>query len=105
MNTFMAAVTVSQQGGSVTAHSMAGLLAEGLKRCGSESVAEDARGLVLNVVVRSKDLSALVAEVEAEDVFDREVSESKVRIADMPCFVAFDPSTSVGRMRWRQRAV
>jgi hypothetical protein len=81
---------------------MASLLVEGFKRCGPEAVAEDARGLVLNDVVRSKDLSALVAEVEAEDVFDKEVSESEVRIADMLGFVDFDPSTSAGRMRWRQ---
>ena len=34
MNTFMAAVTESQQGGRVTEHSMASLLAEGFKRGG-----------------------------------------------------------------------
>ena len=102
MNAFRAAVTENQQGGRVTEHSMASLLVEGFKRCGSEAVAEDARGLVLNAVVRSKDLGALVAEVEAEGVFDREVSEADVSIADMPGFQDFDPGTSAGRMRWRQ---
>jgi hypothetical protein len=95
MNEFMGAVRESQQGGKVTEHSMASLLAEGFKRCGSEAVAEDARGLVLNAVVRSKDLGALVAEVEAEGVFDREVSEADVRIADMPGCQDFDPGTVV----------
>jgi hypothetical protein len=50
MNEFMGAVRESQQGDKATEHSMDSLLEEGFKRCGSETVAEDVRGLVLNAV-------------------------------------------------------
>ena len=102
MNEFVSAVTAAVPGGRVAQHSIFSLLVEGYKRCGSESVVEDARGLVVNAVARSQDLGALVAEIRSEGVFDREVSEENVKVADMPGFIDFDPGTGAGRMRWRQ---
>ena len=56
MNEFVAAMTAAAPGGRVAEHSVFSLLVEGYKRCGEESVVEDARGLVMNAVVRSQDL-------------------------------------------------
>ena len=43
-----------------------------------------------------------MAEVDKEGVFDREISEAEIRVAETPGFRDFDPSTSVGRECWRQ---
>jgi hypothetical protein len=102
MNEFVSAVTAAVPGGRMAQHSVFSLLVEGYKRCGSESVVEDARGLVVNAVARSRDLGALVAEIRSEGVFDREISEENEKNADMPGFIDFDPGTGAGRMRWRQ---
>jgi len=75
MNEFVSAVTAAVPGGRMAQHSIFSLLVEGYKRCGSESVVEDARGLVVNAVARSQDLGALVAEIRNEGVFDREAQE------------------------------
>jgi hypothetical protein len=99
---FEASAVAGTAGTRFTEHSMASLLLEGFKRCDSEAVLEDARGLMMNAVVRSQELSALISEVRAEGVFDREMSEQDVRVGDLTGFKDFDPSTATGRMRWRQ---
>ena len=91
INEFVSAVTAAVPGGRMAQHSVFSLLVEGYKRCSSESVVEDARGLVVNAVARSQDLGALVAEIRSEGVFDREISEKNERIADMPGIIDFDP--------------
>ena len=99
---FVSSVAAGTPGGRVAEHSMTSLLVEGVKRCGAEGVTEDARGLVMNAVFRSGDLEVLVAEVNKEGVFDREISEAEIKVAEMPGFRDFDPSTDAGRECWRQ---
>ena len=102
---FVSSVAAGTPGGRVAEHSMTSLLVEGVKRCGAEAVTEDARGLVMNAVFRSGDLEVLVAELKwiiEEGVFDREISEAEIKVAEMPGFRDFDPSTAAGRECWRQ---
>ena len=57
---------------------------------------------MMNAVFRSGDLEILVAEVDKEGVFDMEISEAEIKVAEMPGFRDFDPSTAAGRECWRQ---
>ena len=100
VNAFTAAVASGHR--KVDKCSISGLLLEAYSRAESEAVAEDARGLVANAVFRSRELSALEAEVNRSGIFDRELSEGDFRVASLEGFQDFDPATAAGRDRWIQ---
>jgi hypothetical protein len=99
INRFTAAVTA---GNRLTRCSMASLLFEGFGRSTSESVAEDARGLVMEAVQKSRKLNALVSSVKSTGMFDREMSEGDGRVAAFKGFKDFEPNTPAGRRRWEK---
>ena len=76
---------------------MSSLVLEGFGRSQSDAVSEDARGLVMESVVKSRKLEALVSSVKSKGMFDRELSEGDERVASLKGFKDFEPGTTAGR--------
>ena len=99
-------------GGKIDKCSISSLLLEAFCRSGCESVAEDARGIVIDAVSRSRDLDAMLQEVVKTGMFDREAgADDEIRLAELDGFQDFNPATAAGAQgaqesrskRWEKR--
>jgi hypothetical protein len=98
VNRFTASVAA---GNKTTKCSIASLLLEAYSRTRSESVAEDARGIVIDAVSRSRDLEQMLREVRMTGRYNREIgADDDIRVASLRGFKDFDPARAAGRKRW-----
>jgi hypothetical protein len=97
-NRFTASVAA---GSKINKYSITSLLLEAFCRSECESVAEDARGIVIDAVSRSRDLDAMLQEVVETGMFDREAgADDEIRLAELAGFQDFNPAAAAGQKRW-----
>ena len=97
-NKFTASVAA---GSKINKCSISSLLLEAFCRSERESVAEDARGIVIDAISRSRDLDAMLQEVVETGMFDREAgADDEIRLAALNDFQDFNPATAAGKNRW-----